>query len=118
MSLQNITPIKGALYIMKNHFNRHVEFTKFVKEVQITISSAKSRNSRATKIKTDMNYLMDAYNEWAIQKNRDIHIVTQSTPISNERAKSNKLETKANLKKTGYNLRSKTQKHRYNLRKA
>lgn len=100
ISLQNITPIQEALHIMKNHFERHAEFTKYVKEVQITIGSAKSRGLRAKKIKNDMNQLLEAYINWSNQKNHDLNIVKQSAPILNRCTKSKKLKKKQNA----YNL--------------
>lgn len=58
IALKHITPVNAALQIMRKHYNKHAEFTRYWKEVQLTLSDRNRGNAKQWR---NITNLMKAY---------------------------------------------------------
>lgn len=127
MSLQNITPLQGALHILKNHFEKNVEFTKYVKEVLVIMNSGVAKGLRAAKMRADFGQILDAYDNWVDKKNQPPKPKAKETKkteksmkrVATTSQKPKKQRKPKNLqsKRSAYSLRSAESTPQYNLRR-
>lgn len=132
IALKHITPVNAALFIVQKHYNKHAEFTRYWKEVQLTID-----NRINAKQWHNIRNLMKAYESATIAaKSKELSFVNKVPAKKNElkrtRSQSNKPEDSRSLapadvqpnksKKIDaqtsaiYELRSSQKKNGYNLR--
>lgn len=88
IALKHIKSVNAALQIMRKHYNKHAEFTRYWKEVQLTLIC---RNRSNAKQLCNIVNLMKAY---------ESAIAAESKELSSENKVLNKVLEKNGLKRT------------------